>query len=200
MSAPPPPPPRRTAPAPTSSSNAAPDPAQSTWKDRFKSKSSVWGQKAVVTGVKWSDNIGARVNDIAEKRFGTEHFWPVTGDFVKEIEKCTRILRAFTVEGVVKEEVVEEKDEMAGMGDKDKDKDKGKGKKKVKVLRKIPPNVMKEAYGVAIFTSMRTGIAPFGGAGGAGLVVARLPDGSESMSLTPTSHLIIDGLTGRPTF
>jgi lipid-binding SYLF domain-containing protein len=41
--------------------------------------------------------------------------------------------------------------------------------------------VMQQAKGVAIFTSMRTGIAPFGGAGGAGLVVAKLPDGSESI-------------------
>lgn len=49
-----------------------------------------------------------------------------------------------------------------------------------KVLRKIPPKVIAEAKGLVIFTSMRTGFAPFGGAGGAGVVVAKLPDGSES--------------------
>jgi hypothetical protein len=38
------------------------------------------------------------VNEIAEKRFGTEHFWPVTGDFGREMDKCARILRAFTGE------------------------------------------------------------------------------------------------------
>jgi lipid-binding SYLF domain-containing protein len=69
-----------------------------------------------------------------------------------------------SVEGVVKEEAIGE----------------GKSKKKAKVLRKIPPEVIREAKGVAIFTSMRSGFAPLGGAGGAGVVVARLPDGCES--------------------
>ena len=62
----------------------------------MKAKSSVWGKKAVEKGFILSDNIGHRVNDIAEKRFGTEHFWPVTGDFVKEMDKCARIIRSFT--------------------------------------------------------------------------------------------------------
>jgi len=52
-------------------------------------------------------------------------------------------------------------------------------KSKDKVLRKIPPQVIKNAKGLAIFTSMRSGIAPFGGAGGCGIVVARLPDGCK---------------------
>jgi lipid-binding SYLF domain-containing protein len=52
-------------------------------------------------------------------------------------------------------------------------------KKKIKLVRKIPPKVIAEAKGLAIFTSMRSGIAPLGGAGGAGLVTAKLPDGSE---------------------
>jgi len=69
------------------------------------------------------------------------------------------------VEGIVKEEKAEKVD------------DGEKKKKTVKVLRKIPPKVMKEARGIVIFTAMRSGIAPFGGAGGTGLVLARLPDG-----------------------
>lgn len=52
-------------------------------------------------------------------------------------------------------------------------------KKKRKVLRKVPPSVIASAKGLAIFTSMRSGIMPLGGAGGAGVVVAKLPDGSE---------------------
>jgi len=27
---------------------------------------------------------------------GSEHFWPTTGDFPQEMEKCARIIRAFT--------------------------------------------------------------------------------------------------------
>jgi lipid-binding SYLF domain-containing protein len=72
------------------------------------------------------------------------------------------------VEGIVKEEKAEKVD------------DGEKKKKTVKVLRKIPPKVMKEARGIVIFTAMRSGIAPFGGAGGTGLVLARLPDGCKS--------------------
>lgn len=40
--------------------------------------------------------------------------------------------------------------------------------------------MIKKARGIAIYTSMRSGIAPFGGSGGSGLVMARLPDGSWS--------------------
>ena len=48
-----------------------------------------------------------------------------------------------------------------------------------KVFYKIPARVIRDAKGLAIFTSMRTGIAPFGGAGGSGVVIARLPDGCQ---------------------
>ena len=51
--------------------------------------------------------------------------------------------------------------------------------KKVKVIRKIPPKVIQEARGLVIFTAFRSGIAPLGGAGGAGVVIARLPDGCK---------------------
>lgn len=64
----------------------------------MKAKGGVWGKIAVDKGTIWSDKIGGRVNDIAEKKFGTEHFWPVTGDLPKEMDKCARILRAFTGE------------------------------------------------------------------------------------------------------
>jgi len=72
----------------------------------------------------------------------------------------------------VKEEKAEKVDESTAQGEKKK--------KTVKVLRKIPPKVLKEAQGIVIFTAMRSGFAPFGGAGGSGLVLARLPDGCMS--------------------
>jgi len=62
----------------------------------MKAKGGAWGKVAVDKGTIWSDKIGVRVNDIAEKRFGTEAFYPVTGDFPKEMDKCARLLRAFT--------------------------------------------------------------------------------------------------------
>ncbi|WVR03210.1 hypothetical protein IAU60_000201 [Kwoniella sp. DSM 27419] len=178
MSLQPPPPPRRAAGSTPSSRPATPgDTAAPGWKDKMKASSKIWGKKAMDKGIQISDNLGGRVNDIAEKRFGTEAFWPVTGDFPKEMDKCARILRAFTVDGVVTEEQVKE------------DETDGKKKKKIKVIRKIPPAVIAQAKGLAIFTSMRTGFAPFGGAGGAGVVVAKLPDGTWSApaSISPNN-------------
>lgn len=83
----------------------------------------------------------------------------------------------FLVEGIVKEEKAEKVDESDTKGEKKK--------KTVKVLRKIPPEVIKEAQGIVIFTAMRSGIAPFGGAGGSGVVLARLPDGCKSTLYHP---------------
>lgn len=50
---------------------------------------------------------------------------------------------------------------------------------KQRVLMKIPPNVVKNAVGMAIFTTMRSGLW-VSGAGGSGVLVARLEDGSWS--------------------
>ena len=52
-------------------------------------------------------------------------------------------------------------------------------KKKQRVLKKIPTHVIKNAKGLAIFTTMRTGLW-ISGAGGSGVLVAKLPDGSWS--------------------
>lgn len=73
------------------------------------------------------------------------------------------------------------------------------GKKKRRVFRKIPPNIIKDAKGLIIFTAMRSGFAPFSGAGeqslrnklylylanlqlsagGGGVIVVRMSDGGE---------------------
>lgn len=52
-------------------------------------------------------------------------------------------------------------------------------KGKPKVLVKIPPKAIQTAAGLAVFTTFRTGLH-ISGAGGSGVVVARLPDGSWS--------------------
>ena len=93
MSAPPPPPPRREY---TPSPKPAEEPTG--WSAKMKAKGGAWGKVAVDKGTIWSDKIGVRVNDIAEKRFGTEAFYPVTGDFPKEMDKCARLVKAFTGE------------------------------------------------------------------------------------------------------
>lgn len=59
-------------------------------------------------------------------------------------------------------------------------------KSKQRVVKKIPQQVIKDAVGLAIFTTMRTGLW-FSGAGGSGVIVARQEDGSWS----PPSGLML---------
>ncbi|KIW08907.1 uncharacterized protein PV09_00826 [Verruconis gallopava] len=116
----------------------------------------------------WVDKLGAPVNRLSNK-VGAEAFWPTTLD--KESDKAARILRSFCKDGFYEEEI---KDTPAGI------------KQKQKVIKKIPSEVIKNAKGLAIFTVMRTGLW-FSGAGGAGILVAKLPDGSWS----PPSGLML---------
>ncbi|KDE02413.1 hypothetical protein MVLG_07026 [Microbotryum lychnidis-dioicae p1A1 Lamole] len=135
------------------------------------------GTVALEKGIAWSDWLGVKMNGWAEAT-GSERFYPVTGDFTAELEKVTRILQSFTVDGV--EGAVDVESKTASGAPR---------KVQKKVIRKIPAKVIREAKGVAIFTSMRSGIAPLGGAGGAGMVIARLEDGSWSApsSMSPNN-------------
>ena len=109
-------------------------------------------------GVAWNDWAAKKVNGAVE-RLGGERFWPSSKDFELEVAKCVRILRTFTTDGIaVKEDKL----------------------KKVKVLKKIPPEVLRNAKGICIYTCMKSGIPPFGGMNGTGLLLGRLPDGSWS--------------------
>ncbi|KAI5480463.1 Ysc84 actin-binding domain protein [Pseudohyphozyma bogoriensis] len=152
----------------SSKSRSAPSPPpageKEGWKAWSKRKSSTWGQKAYVKGVAISDKLGPKVNGMADK-LGSRAFWPVTGDWPQEIEKCAQILRDFTVHGV---EHTEAEKAAAGKG----------LRKQKKVIKKIPSRVVRGAKALVIYTSMRSGIAPMGGAGGAGILIARNEDGS----------------------
>ena len=110
------------------------------------------------------DKLGAPVNRLSNK-LGSEAFWPTTLD--KESDKAARILRSFCKDGFYVEE------EQVGTG---KD---GKPKGKQRVVKKIPTEVIKKAKGLAIFTTMRTGLW-ISGAGGSGVLVARKADGQWS--------------------
>ena len=109
------------------------------------------------------DKLGAPVNKLSNK-LGSEAFWPTTLD--KESDKAARILRSFCKDGFY---VEQEAHEASG--------DKPKGK--AKVIKKIPTEVIKKAKGLAIFTTMRTGLW-VSGAGGSGILVARKEDGTWS--------------------
>ncbi|KAK4627385.1 SH3 domain-containing YSC84-like protein 1 [Fulvia fulva] len=112
-------------------------------------------------GYKVLDKLGTPVNRLSNK-LGSEAFWPMELD--KESDKAARILKSFCKDGFYKEEEVQPTDGP---------------KQKQKVIQKIPESVIREAKGLAIFTTMRTGLW-FSGAGGAGVLIARKPDGSWS--------------------
>ncbi|KAJ9145298.1 DUF500-domain-containing protein [Pleurostoma richardsiae] len=113
----------------------------------------VWG---------WADKLGAPVNRLSN-RIGSEAFWPTTLD--KESDKAARILRSFCKDGFYTEE--------------EKPADQAGPKQKQRVLKKIPQKVIQNAVGLAIFTTMRTGLW-ISGAGGSGVLVARKEDGTWS--------------------
>lgn len=109
------------------------------------------------------DKLGGPVNRLSNK-LGSEAFWPTTMD--KESDKAARILKSFCKDGFYAEE-----DRYDAPQDGPK--------QKQKVVKKIPESVIRNAKGLAIFTTMRTGLW-ISGAGGSGILVARTADGSWS--------------------
>jgi len=103
------------------------------------------------------DAVGAQVNHLSNK-VGSEAFWPQPMDL--EIEKCSRILRTLTTKQLLEKASIE-----------------GKAKTPQKVLVQIPPKLLQNAKGLAIFTVCRTGLG-LSAASGRGVVIARNPDGS----------------------
>ncbi|KAI9790062.1 MAG: hypothetical protein M1833_002113 [Piccolia ochrophora] len=108
-----------------------------------------------------ADKLGAPANRLSNK-LGAEAFWPTTLD--KECDKAARILKSFCKDGFYDEEIHQTE---------------GGPKHKQKVLKKIPSEVIANAKGLAIFTTMRTGLW-ISGAGGSGVLVAKASDGTWS--------------------
>ncbi|KAL8791802.1 MAG: hypothetical protein Q9195_005611 [Heterodermia aff. obscurata] len=110
------------------------------------------------------DKLGAPINKFTNK-IGSEAFWPTTLD--KESDKAARILRSFCKDGFY----VQDQDGAASSADGPKG--------KAKVIKKIPTDMIRKAKGLAIFTTMRTGLW-VSGAGGSGILVARTSTGEWS--------------------
>ncbi|GAA5829763.1 hypothetical protein JCM3766R1_001297 [Sporobolomyces carnicolor] len=159
-------------------------PTNETFKEKSKRVGTKFGTTAVVKGISWSDKIGTKVNGWTESYNIGERFWPVSGDFEQELSKCERILTAFVVDGVGVNVDQDKVDPATG----------NRRKERKKVLRKIPAQVLREAQGIIIFSAMRSGIAPFGGSGGSGIIMARLDDGSWSAPSFITPNNLTVGL------
>ncbi|KXJ85334.1 hypothetical protein Micbo1qcDRAFT_112707, partial [Microdochium bolleyi] len=124
---------------------------------------------------RWSTKAGAHVNRVTNK-LGCEAWWPTSLD--KECDKCARILKSF-VHSI----------HYPGPAPKI-DKATNKPITSSSIV-KIPPSVIAQAKGLAIFTAFRTGGPQIGGAGGSGIVTVRLPDGSWS----PPSGILPNNLS-----
>jgi lipid-binding SYLF domain-containing protein len=110
------------------------------------------------------DKLGAPINRLSNK-LGAEAFWPTSLD--KESDKAARILRSFCKDGFYTGVDEDQAQKVAASGEKLEG---PQGKQRV--LKKIPEKVIREAKGLAIFTTMRTGLW-VSGAGGSGILVAR---------------------------
>ncbi|GMG10010.1 unnamed protein product [Aspergillus oryzae] len=116
------------------------------------------------------DKLGDPVNRLSN-RVGAEAFWPMTLD--RESDKAARILRSFCKDGFYADE---ESQKQSTDGANSGKIDRPKGKQRV--LKKIPTEVIKRAKGLAIFTTMRTGLW-LSGSGGSGVLLARIPETGE---------------------
>lgn len=110
------------------------------------------------------DKLGGPINRLSHK-VGSESFWPTTLD--KEADKAARILRSFCKDGFYVEEP--ELDSSTSQAPKGR----------TRTIKKIPTEVIRNAKGLAIFTTMRTGLW-VSGAGGSGILVARTATGEWS--------------------
>ena len=156
----PPPPTRVYAGAPT------PSPPN---EQQISAKKSSWGKRFDDLMVK----AGKPINKLTNK-LGSEAFWPT--DIDDECAKCARILKSFTVRSA----------DQARLASSPVLPSPSPGHptspgplKESKTLLKIPPKVIQNAKGIAVFTTFRTGLH-ISGAGGSGVVMARLRNGDWS--------------------
>lgn len=163
---------RGSSPAP-SHSNSPISPAQSGWATK---------------ALNLSDKLGGKFNDYTDK-WGIESFWPTSGDFPREMEKAARILKSFTSElrrgsQLTHLSPLSSLSTLTLVPEPDPD-----APQSVAAPMRIPPSLIANARGVAIYSCFRTGWAPVGGGGGSGVVLARLPDGSWSApaAICPTA-------------
>ncbi|KAI1637342.1 hypothetical protein F4809DRAFT_604886 [Biscogniauxia mediterranea] len=122
----------------------------------------------------WADKLPSSVNRLsASSKIDREAFWPTTLD--KECERAARILKSFCNDGF------STPDDRPGTPST-----LSSGQSSNKILKKIPPRIIQNAVGLAVFTSMRSGLWT-SGSGGSGILIARKTDGTWS----PPSGLLL---------
>ncbi|TVY49119.1 SH3 domain-containing-like protein [Lachnellula occidentalis] len=147
---------------------------QQAHKPSFLEKAKHGGKGAFDKGWAAFEKLGVPVNRLTNK-IGSEAFWPT--QLGPESDKAARILKSFCKDGFYTEQPASRPESSSGP------------KNKPKVLVKIPQKVIQKCVGLAIFSTMRTGLW-VSGAGGSGVLVARKEDGSWS----PPSGILVHTL------
>ncbi|KAI0889901.1 uncharacterized protein GGS22DRAFT_149448 [Annulohypoxylon maeteangense] len=124
----------------------------------------------------WADKIPSPVNRLSTSRLSSrDAFLPTSLD--KECEKAARIIKSFCSDGF------STPDDRPGSPSTY-----SSAHSSHRFLKKIPPRIIQNAVGLAVFTSMRSGIWNSGsGSGGSGVLIARKTDGTWS----PPSGLML---------
>ncbi|KAI1383266.1 uncharacterized protein F4822DRAFT_419949 [Hypoxylon trugodes] len=152
------------------------------WDRSRSSTSSVNGNGSINTHIRknsadivrgWADKIPSPVNRLSTSRLGRDAFLPATLD--KECDKAARILKSFCSDGF------STPDDRPGSPSTY-----SSTQSSHRFLKKIPPRIIQNTVGLAIFTSMRSGIWT-SGSGGSGILIARKTDGTWS----PPSGLML---------
>jgi len=142
--------------------------SQTTWEKTKRYSKWGYGKGKVGFDKAWDtvDKLGGPVNRLSY-RLGAEAFWPMTID--KESDKAARILRSFVKDGFYAPESEISTDYHGKIN---------RPKGKQRVMQKIPTKVIQNAKGLAIFTTMRTGLW-VSGSGGSGVLLARIAETGE---------------------
>lgn len=157
------------------------EPSNNTNKPSAWEKTKTGGKVAFDKGWAAFEKLGGPVNKLTNK-IGSEAFWP-TG-MEKECEKAARILKSFCKDGFMAEQ---QKD--ASLDPETKKKAQDGPSKPPKVLVKIPQKVIKNCVGLAIYTTMRSGLW-VSGAGGSGVLIAK----NEKGQWSPPSGILVHTL------
>ncbi|KAK4226179.1 SH3 domain-containing YSC84-like protein 1 [Podospora fimiseda] len=124
-----------------------------------------WAGKIAVPG----NRLSLSSANAPPTRYDRETYWPTTLD--KECDKAARILKSFCFDGFQYP---------------DSEKIDPNTKEPAYITKKIPPRIIQNAVGLAVFSCMRSGLW-MSGSGGAGLITARKADGTWS----PPSGIIL---------
>ncbi|ETS83758.1 hypothetical protein PFICI_05634 [Pestalotiopsis fici W106-1] len=136
--------------------------------DRSRNSAGSSGKTSLDKVRGWADRIPSSGNRLstASSKTGRELYAPTTLD--RECERAARILISFCRDGYL---VTDDRPSSPTTT--------ASGTSTRKVLKKIPPRVIQNAVGLAVFTSMRSGLWS-SGSGGSGILLARKTDGTWS--------------------